>query len=180
MLNSNTRDRVFPCFRIPSTRRLLFGCQTPVGVFAWVRAGGLAAAQLPFGPHVKVFPSHGARNQLCPVQTLSWDLPEDALPCVLHSSDITHIWCLWDGSRPCYRAVHSTSCSRPWCAATELRDPWFAGRALPGQSFKTGSQALLCPGSTRTLILSKFYTQRAQEAVRHRTALFPGLGGPCL
>ena len=62
--------------------------------------------------HMSRFPSHSARKQVCPVQTLSWDLPEDALPPVLCTSDITHISCLWDRSHPCYTAVHSTSYSR--------------------------------------------------------------------
>lgn len=121
------------------------------------------------------FPSHGARKQLCPVYTVSWDLPENAHPPVLHTSDIAHISCLWDWSHPCYTAVHSTSysgtpmcCHRTWrfvvcrqsSAWLKLQD-WVSVTALPWEP--------------KVPLLSKFYTQRAQEILRHHIALFPGL-----
>lgn len=56
--------------------------------------------------HMSRFPSHSARKGLCPVQTLSWDLPGDAHP--PFSSHSLHL-VSWDRPHPCHSAVLSTS-----------------------------------------------------------------------
>lgn len=113
-------------------------------------SGRFGSSTAPFWAACQGFPSHGARNQLCPVQTLSWDLPEDALPRVLRTSDITHSWCLWDGSRPCTGQ----------CTAPAVADP----DVLPQNSEIRGLPAELC------------LAKASRQGLRHCFAL--GAQGP--
>lgn len=56
--------------------------------------------------HMSRFPSHSTRKGLCPVQTLSWDLPGDARP--PFSSHSLHLVSR-DRPHPCHSAVLSTN-----------------------------------------------------------------------